>query len=258
MSEQHRPGGDAAPVVRSADRRDLPQTVTVLTDALLHDPAWQHVVPDRCQRETALRCVLAVAVADAGEQVRVAVDPQSGQVRAVAVWQRPGLYPMSTGRALRCLPKLLPLLRLGRVARDVRRFGTGLDAAFPREPVHYLQALGVTPDWQHLGLGTVMLQDGLAIVDAPGGPCYLETGNPANLRWYEKQGFASDPPGGAALWPAGPTMWRMQRPGLPTSHDPSVIQPLRDRMTFGLRDDAGMPVALHNQRRGGSVRSGGA
>jgi len=114
--------------------------------------------------------VVAVAVADAAEHVRVAVDPQSGQVRAVAVWQRPGLYPMSTGRALRCLPKLLPLLRLGRVARDVRRFGTALDAAFPQGPVHYLQALGVARDWQHTGLGTVVLQDGLATVDATGVP----------------------------------------------------------------------------------------
>lgn len=212
-------------MVRSADRRDLPQAVTVLTDALLHDPAWHHVVPDRCQRATALKCVLAVALADAGEQVRVAVDQQSGQVRAVAVWQRPGLYPMGAGRALRCLPRLLPLLRLGHVALDVHRFGTGLEAAFPQEPVHYLQALGVAPDWQHLGLGTVMLQDGLFIVNTTGSPCYLETGNPANLRWYEKHGFTIDPPGGVALRPAGPTMWRMHRPGRPTSHDPSPIRP---------------------------------
>jgi len=186
--------------------------ITVLSDALLHDPAWQHVVPDRRQRATALKSVLAVAVADAAGQVRVAVDPQSGQVRAAAVWQRPGLCPLSTSRALRRLPKLLPLLSLGRAARNVRPFGIALDALFPQEPVHYLQALGVAPNAQRLGLGTLMLQDGLAIVDATGVPCYLETGNPANIRWYQKHGFAGHPPDGAALLPGGPTMWPMQRP----------------------------------------------
>lgn len=69
----------------------------------------------------------------------------------------------------------------------------------------------MAPGWQQRGIGTLLLRDGLATVDAAGGPSYLETGNVGNIGWYAEHGFAVDPQGDAARWPGGPTMWRMRR-----------------------------------------------
>ncbi len=200
----------AVVVVRPPAGGDLRATLDVLVDALADDPGWAAVLPDARHRRTALRCVVAVALADSGRHVRAAF--LDGRVVGAAVWQPPGRYPMSGWRQVRAVPRMLPLVRLGRRARDVQQFGAAIDAAFPSMPVRYLQALGVAPDAQGRGVGSRLLADGLAEADMAVESVYLETGKADNVAYYERYGFALTPPPGGPLYDGGPPMWLMTRP----------------------------------------------
>jgi ribosomal protein S18 acetylase RimI-like enzyme len=196
-------------VVRPLRRAELRAATRVLVDALAEDPAWTHVLPDRRHRRRTLRSLVGVALADSGRHARVAVAGR--RVVGAAVWQRPGGYPMTATRQARALPRMVPLLATApRSAARIRRLGEALDAVFPREPVRYLQILGVAPDAQGRGVGSALLRRGLESADVAGEVVYLETGKEANLALYQRYGFTLVAPGGPA-YDDGPVMWRMRR-----------------------------------------------
>ncbi len=56
-------------------------------------------------------------------------------------------------------------------------------------PHWYLWGLAVDPDCQSRGLGTLLMQPGLAQADQEHLPCYLETHAAHNISFYEKRGF---------------------------------------------------------------------
>lgn len=181
----------------------------VLVDALADDPGWTVVLPDSEHRRTALRSLVGVALADSGDQARVALTER--RVVGGAVWQLPGRYPMSMWRQVRAVPRMLPMLvRLGPRARAVQRFGEAIDEVFPATPVRYLQILGVAPTHQGRAVGSRLLADGLVAADAEGDDVYLETGKAANVGYYQRHGFTLVAPAGP-LYDGGPTMWRMCR-----------------------------------------------
>jgi predicted N-acetyltransferase YhbS len=196
--------------VRPASRRDRPVAVRVLRNALVDDPAWTAVLPDRRRRAAALRTILTVALVDAGGHAQVAV--RDGAVVGAAIWQPPGRYPMTAARQARTVPRMLALgAVLGRDMRTVVRFGARIDAVFPSRPVRYLQALGVAPGAQRAGVGAALLREGLDRADAGGEETYLETGAADNVGYYARWGFAPVAPG-VPLGVRGPVMWRMLRP----------------------------------------------
>jgi GNAT superfamily N-acetyltransferase len=195
--------------VRPLQRDERGTAARVLADALLDDPAWVSVVPDRQARRRALSALTGVALRTSAGASRAAVGAD-GDVLGVAVWQAPGDYPPGRLRTLRTAAPALPsMLRLGRQARDLQRFGAALDACYPTTPVRYLQALGVAPHAQGRGVGRALLAEGLAVARAEQVPVYLETGKRENVAYYEGNGFVLLEPG-RALHPDGPVMWRLQ------------------------------------------------
>lgn len=192
--------------LRARRRREA---ASVLTEALLADPAWTLVVPDEAERRPALRAVVSAALADSGPHVR-AVEHDAAVV-GVAVWQPPGRYPMGTWRQLRAARHLVPLVRSRAAAGPVRRLGDSLDSLFPATPVRYLQALGVAPAHQGSGIGGALLADGLQQARGEQVDVYLETGDASNVGYYERHGFVLLEPG-RPVHDAGPVMWRMRRP----------------------------------------------
>ena len=67
--------------------------------------------------------------------------------------------------------------------------GEGMDRHHPEEPHWYLSMIGVDPARQGRGLGSALLAQTLAIVDADRLPAYLESSNPRNTPLYERFGF---------------------------------------------------------------------
>jgi len=191
---------------------EVPLASTLLAEALRDDPAWVHVVPDDGRRLTALVAITGVALRDALGVGRVLAARDGDRLAGVAVWMPPGRYPMTNRRKLRTVPAMAALaLRMSGDVRKLADFGASLDAVFPTEPVWYLQVLGVHPDRQRQGLGQRLMQPVLTEAEAAGVACYLETGLPRNVPYYQRSGFTLIAPAGP-LYPGGPPMARMVKP----------------------------------------------
>lgn len=141
----------------------------------------------------------------------MAMDGDQNAV-ATAVWSGPG---HSNDPPLRSLPGMCWSLLRATGPRALVRFaklGVIVDRHHPREPHHYLHAIGVRPDQQGRGLGGRLLAHGLQRVDDAGMPAYLENSNPRNTPLYRRHGFeivaeAETPAGGPPMW----FMWRKPR-----------------------------------------------
>lgn len=73
------------------------------------------------------------------------------------------------------------------------------------DPHWYVMVLGVAPEFQGLGYGRALLQPVFDRARAGGVPCYLETTQPKNVRFYEHLGFrviadSAEPGSGLRLW----------------------------------------------------------
>ena len=106
-----------------------------------------------------------------------------------------------------------PLVRfLGRRTASVLGGLERMEARHPRDPSHwYLFILGTEPAAQGQGLGSALLAQGLARVDADEMPAYLESSSERNLALYGRHGFEITSEvailGGPRIWP----MWREPR-----------------------------------------------
>lgn len=59
----------------------------------------------------------------------------------------------------------------------------------PKEPMYYLWFIGVDPEHQNEGIGSILLDDIIEDSENKGRPIYLETSTLKNLPWYKKFGF---------------------------------------------------------------------
>ena len=76
---------------------------------------------------------------------------------------------------------------------------------FPGEPFWYLDHIAVDAEHRGGGVGTALIEHGLALADRDGVPAFLETGRPGNVTYYERRGFratsdANVPGGGPHIW----------------------------------------------------------
>lgn len=81
----------------------------------------------------------------------------------------------------------------------------------PERPYRYLEVVGVEPGARGLGIGTRLLEPGLARAGEVGQPCYLETMTQRNVAWYQNLGFEVGR-AGISFTPGGPPNWTMLRP----------------------------------------------
>jgi ribosomal protein S18 acetylase RimI-like enzyme len=79
----------------------------------------------------------------------------------------------------------------------------------PDEPYWYLDHIAVEAGSRGSGVGTALIQHGLAMAERDGVPAFLETARPENVGYYERRGFRvvddEDVPDG------GPHLWFMSR-----------------------------------------------
>jgi ribosomal protein S18 acetylase RimI-like enzyme len=103
----------------------------------------------------------------------------------VAIWAPPD------SKGLRPPPRLL-LRALRVVGRDLfrnLRSYRELEGHIPAERHWFLANIGVDPDAQGRGVGSLLVADGLERADEEGLPVILETSNPDNVGYYRRLGF---------------------------------------------------------------------
>jgi ribosomal protein S18 acetylase RimI-like enzyme len=174
--------------------------IATLVLAFTEDPVIRWILPDPQTFLTAfprLAALLGGSAFDAGTADRT--DGDSG----AALW-----VPPSAPSDDEALVALLVHSVAEHRHPEAFAFLEQVETHHPAEPHWYLPFIGVDPAHQGKGVGSALLQRGLARADADRLPAYLEASSPRNRALYERHGFVvigeiqtgDSPP----LWP----MWR--------------------------------------------------
>jgi ribosomal protein S18 acetylase RimI-like enzyme len=203
----------------------MERVLITLERAFASDPMFTWMFPDPRHRSPCLRRFLRVPLQYG---LRYGHVTESNGGMAVAIWLPPG-QKITAGGMIRCGMLTIPF-SVG--VRPFVRFA-GADAImgkfhkrFVPEPHWYLLIVGVDPELQGRGLGSALVQEGLARADASNCPCYLDTSEERNLAFYQRQGFAVV--GTAPLGKGGPPGWAMRRNARTQRQQPHVGSEDRD------------------------------
>lgn len=195
--------------IRPLVAADVEAAAALAARAFHDDPLFATLHPDAAARDREFaiehaayirRIYLPVGIPEAAE-----VD---GRLAGLALWLPPSSLDGLRWRELACLPALVRAVGLRRTRYIMREYAA-FDRAFPTSGTfHYLGLLAADPDAQGRGVGSALLRAGLERADADGTDAYLETGNEANVGFYECHGFEVV---GRIELPTAPTHWAMRR-----------------------------------------------
>jgi ribosomal protein S18 acetylase RimI-like enzyme len=184
------------------ERDQLGEASDVLARAFHDDPAWVWLIPDPERRGRLLPWLFRV-----GFDVTAAdVWATAGAVLGAARWLPPGRPAMRVGPTLRAL--VSTPFHLGAATGSFLAYGRAVEqlrAEVARGPHWYLAGIGVEPAAQRQGVGSALLQPGIAAAAGEGLPAVLLTNNEANLPFYEAHEFrvvrtARTPENGPDAW----------------------------------------------------------
>ncbi len=185
-SSERPPPPDA---VEPLTRELLPVAADVLAAALAGDPGFRHLFPDDGRRERELRSLYRMTLSDTLRHGHGFVTRLEGAVTGAVALYAPGTYPMPVGRWLRLAPRIATLaVRTRTHAPGLIRFGDLTAEGVPAD-AWYVEALGVRPDMQFQGRGKRLMAQVFGLIDAAGGPGYLETTKPENVEYYRALGY---------------------------------------------------------------------
>jgi ribosomal protein S18 acetylase RimI-like enzyme len=192
-------------VSRAATADDVDAVAACLASAFFDDPLWGHwTFPDESRRAAGLdvfmRFWASTAVRDPWVRMTDAAE-------AVAVWHPPG-EPELTPAQEELVGPLLDRLFGERAGELLALFDRFDEHHTQTEPHFYLSWWATHRDHAGRGVGTELMRENLAEIDALGMPAYLESTNPANLARYEALGFERRAEFAPPEGPVITTMWR--------------------------------------------------
>jgi GNAT superfamily N-acetyltransferase len=104
-------------------------------------------------------------------------------------WVRSPQCQLSRMEKLQVMPVMIGAFGIVSAVR-VGSWLSSWSAHDPREPHVHLGPIGVLPDAQGRGVGHRLMEHYCGAIDLTGEVGYLETDRPANVRFYERFGFA--------------------------------------------------------------------
>jgi ribosomal protein S18 acetylase RimI-like enzyme len=196
---------------RPLSRRDRRRAAEVATRAFLDDAYFDYLLPGEQNRARALPILFGGQIGHLGQFARiVVVRDDVNNIVGAALWLTTGGFPLSIGAQIAQMPSSLRALY--RHPRSLQVGGVYLRELLnvhPKEPHWYLMLLAVDPAMQRRGVGTMLMNDALARIDAEHVGAYLETQKEDNHAYYRRFGFdlretLHPMPGGPPYY----TMWR--------------------------------------------------
>lgn len=167
------------------------QAGATLGRALVSDPLWTAIVRDPERRSYMMGSVFT-GVTKATIAAR-GVAEEVADMTGVALWLPPGremglLAMVRSGLAMPRFVMSLPRQDRKRMMASLRQVGERRTALMP-DPHWYVVAIGVDPEFQGRGLGSVLMRHGIARADGDSKPIYLETETEGNVAFYRRLGF---------------------------------------------------------------------
>jgi ribosomal protein S18 acetylase RimI-like enzyme len=170
--------------MRPATAEDVERLKTVLAEAFYDDPVFGWLMPEDDKRRARLRRYFGVdlrhyslprgRVWTTGDLVGAALTLPPGK------WRVPPLATLLQGSAFG--------VRMPRAAR----MGAAMEWRHARElhgPHYYVRDIGVHPDMQGQGLGSVLMRPTLDRCDREGVRAYIEASSERSAALYERLGF---------------------------------------------------------------------
>lgn len=198
-------GEHASAVTRVATADDVRTVTLCLASAFYDDPVWgRWTFPETAARASGLYGLMRFWVLGG---IRYPWVRMTYAAEAVAVWLPPGAKEMTSEQDVEL--EAFVTDTLGARATDVLSLFECFAEHHPADPPHYYLSLWATHrDHAGRGLGTALIRENLARIDAEHAPAYLESTNPANLPRYEALGFRQLDEFGPGDGPVITTMWR--------------------------------------------------
>ena len=173
--------------------RDEPSTSLCLHAAFRNDPLFRTMFPSDAEYETTALWMfqkMGWALGASYGMVDVIANSSDGKIICAAGWEPADMSFMGAVRFIYMFG--LFFLRTG-LMKTVRLGGLFLKMESLRHhhapTAHHLQVLGTEPAEQGKGVGSKLIEYGIARATAAGKPCYLESSNPKNVPFYERHGF---------------------------------------------------------------------
>jgi ribosomal protein S18 acetylase RimI-like enzyme len=176
---------------RALSRREITEAGVVAGRAFDDGPFSRFMFPDPRQRTHSLQIIHRTVFHHPGPGaiVRTARDARD-RIVGLALWIPPGRFPLSSWSQLSQLPGSLRAFYRRRGALKIGvAYSRATAPLHPKEPHWYLWVLMTDPSSQGRGIGTALMDDGLARSDAEGLGTYLETNNESNVAFYQRFGF---------------------------------------------------------------------
>lgn len=174
--------------MRRATEADDELVAEALALAFADDPGWAHLLPagDSAARGERLLAFFSAEIANLVPDWREVWVTEDGS--GAAVWARPGQWRVPFTRTLRAAPQMHRVFgrRLALAIWALLR----LERLHPSAPEHfYLHYLGVLPERQGRGLGSMLLRPVLEHCDSHGLPAFLESSTERSAALYTGSGF---------------------------------------------------------------------
>jgi ribosomal protein S18 acetylase RimI-like enzyme len=208
---------DRFPEIRLARADERAAMATTLAAAFYDDPAISWLLPDETTRLEIARRGFDLFLRRLWLQHKQVYVADDG-VDAVCVWEPPGAWKVSLGAQLALLPGMLGVYR-GRLPRVLGALNA-IEKNHPAEPHEYLAFVGVAPERQGRGIGSMVMKPILDRCEAEGIPAYLEASSVRSRALYERHGFAVTEE--VSIGKGAPPVWRMWRAGGATTASPGT------------------------------------
>lgn len=178
-------------IVRGVRAEELSTASAVLTDAFVDEAGLNYWLRQDTTKDRQRRKFFDAVVRDMLHPRRdIWIADGRGEIEGTAVWLGPGLkaFDFPWWRELFYTPLFMSIAGASGLKR-ARELGARLTSCHPAVPHAHLQFLGVSSNAQGQGLGSAMLKQTLAPLDASGTVGYLEASTERNVALYARHGF---------------------------------------------------------------------
>lgn len=182
---------NAPPEVRLASDEDAPVVASVLSDAFVDEMGLNYWLRQGRAKERARRLFFDAAVRDVVHPQRALwLADAAGTPLGAALWLAPGQHAFELGfwKQIALAPLLWSVAGVSGTLRGLS-LSEQISALHPREPHAHLVFLGVAPEAQGRGVGSAILKQTLAPLDATKTPALLEATTERNVGLYRRHGF---------------------------------------------------------------------